>query len=96
MTTIKNKNYPIEYAHSIAIENIASLLQANQQNGLSEDEVDKRIEAYGLNSYKAQKQKSIFLLLIEQFKSPIIALLVVAAGFSFSSSTGLKGFLSSE
>jgi len=92
MTTIKTKNYPIENAHSITIENIASLLKANQQNGLSDDEVDKRIEAYGLNSYKEQKQKSIFLLLLEQFKSPIIALLVVAAGFSFFFQHWIEGF----
>jgi len=92
MTTIKTKNYPIEYAHSITIENIASLLQANQQNGLSDNEVDKRIKSYGLNSYKEQKQKSIFLILIEQFKSPIIGLLVVAAGFSFFFQHWIEGF----
>ncbi len=63
MTTIKTKNYPIEYAYSIAIENIASLLQANQQNGLGEDEVDKRIALYGLNSYKEQKKKVFFYYL---------------------------------
>lgn len=92
MTKPENITYPIEYACSSDAEKITQLLHANQQTGLGEDEVAKRIEAFGLNSYKAQKQKSIFLILIEQFKSPIVLLLVVAAGFSFFFQHYIEGF----
>jgi Ca2+-transporting ATPase len=91
---MKNKNsfYPIEFPHSEDIEKIAQLLQANQQSGLTEQQVQKGIKDYGLNSYKAQKQKSIFLILLAQFKSPIILLLVVAATLSFFFQHWLEGF----
>ncbi len=89
--TITN-NSPIEYPHTMEIENIFQLLNTNQQHGLNEAEVEKRIETYGLNSYKAQKQKSLFLILIEQFKSPIVILLVVAAGLSFFFEHYIEGY----
>ncbi len=92
MKTIEGTTYPIENTYSVSTEEIARLLQANQQNGLSEDDVNKRIEAYGLNRYTEQKQKSIFLIIVEQFKSPIVLLLVVASAFSFFFQHWLEGF----
>jgi len=84
--------YPIEFPHSLDVENISQIIHANQQSGLTEPEVQKRILAYGLNGYKAQKQKSIFLILLSQLKSPIVLLLVVAAGFSFFFEQWIEGF----
>ncbi|MEJ7828945.1 MAG: HAD-IC family P-type ATPase, partial [Segetibacter sp.] len=92
MVTPNNKTYPIENAHAKSIDEITKLLAANQQTGLSEDNIVERIKAYGLNSFQQQKQKSIFLILFEQFKSPIILLLVVAAGFSFFFEDWIEGF----
>jgi Ca2+-transporting ATPase len=92
MVTLNDKTYPIENAHSKNIEEILKLLDTNQENGLSEADIDERIKTYGLNSYQEQKQKSIFLILVEQFKSPIILLLVVAAGFSFFFQDWIEGF----
>ncbi len=87
-----NSSYPIEFPHAEDVEKIAQLLQANPQSGLTEQEVQKRIEEYGLNSYKAQKQKNVLLILLSQFKSPIVLLLVVAAGFSFFFEHWIEGF----
>jgi len=88
-----NKNiYPVENAHLIKINELAKLLDVNLQTGLKESSINDRITKYGLNSYAAQKQKSIWLILFEQFKSPIILLLVVAAGFSFFFKDWLEGF----
>jgi len=89
---MKTKSYPISNALSLPIDDIVNRLQANQQNGLSENDITKRIKKYGLNRYEEQKQQSIFLLLFEQFKSPIILLLVVAAGFSFGFQHWIEGF----
>ncbi|REG78374.1 cation-translocating P-type ATPase [Algoriphagus antarcticus] len=87
-----NSSYPIEFPHAEDVEKIAQLIHANQESGLTEQEVQKRIKEYGLNSYKAQKQKSIFLVLVDQFKSPIVLLLVVAATLSFLFEHWLEGF----
>ena len=84
--------YPIENTHSMMIEEIAKQLNANLQSGLEESSINERITKYGLNSYAEQKQKSIWLILFEQFKSPIILLLVVAAGFSFFFKDYIEGF----
>ena len=83
---------PIENAHSIKIDDLATLLDVNLQSGLTESSIDDRITTYGLNSYAVQKQKSILRILVEQFKSPIIFLLVVAAGFSFFFEDWIEGF----
>ncbi|MEO7310662.1 MAG: cation-transporting P-type ATPase [Chitinophagaceae bacterium] len=92
MATPNNTTYPIENAHAKNIDEIVQLVAANQATGLGEDEIDDRIKTYGLNSYQQQKQKSIFLILLEQFKSPIILLLVMAAGFSFITRDWIEGF----
>lgn len=51
--------------------------------GLSTEDAKNRQAHYGLNSIPTAKQETIFKLLIEQFKSPIIYVLLVAAGVSF-------------
>jgi len=89
---VKSNAYPIEHPHSLGAENIAQLLGANLKNGLNKADAAKRIEIYGLNAYKAQAQKSIFLILVEQFKSPIILLLVAAGGLSFFFEKWIEGF----
>jgi len=89
---MKTKSYPISNALSLPIDDIVGRLQANQQHGLSQSDIAKRIKTYGLNCYEEQKQKSIFLLLFEQFKSPIVLLLVVATGFSFAFQHLIEGF----
>lgn len=86
------KSYPIKFAHSLPLENINEMLQTNKSTGLSESDIAKRIKTYGLNRYEEQKQKSIFLLLFEQFRSPIILLLVFASGFSFVFQHLIEGF----
>jgi magnesium-transporting ATPase (P-type) len=62
---------------------IAKLMNVNLQTGLKESSINERITKYGLNSYVAQKQKSIWLILFEQFQSPIILLLLVAPHFGY-------------
>ena len=51
-------------------------------NGLSSNEAQKRLNSYGPNSIKPQKQSGTFLLLIGQFQSPIILILLAATVLS--------------
>ena len=49
------------------------------ENGLNENEVQKRREKYGLNELIEQKPKSAIFLFLEQFMDVLIALLIIAA-----------------
>lgn len=51
--------------------------------GLSHEEVLKRQRQFGLNQIEQQKGRSTLKILIDQFLSPLIAVLVVASGISF-------------
>ncbi|MFM9945502.1 MAG: cation-translocating P-type ATPase [Bacteroidia bacterium] len=92
MTPLQRENEFLKFAHSISLEKLISELQIDTGKGLTESEVKKRLKIYGSNSYKEQKQKSIFLIFLQQFNSPIVILLVVAAGVSFSFKHWLEAF----
>ena len=51
--------------------------------GLNETEAQKRLQLYGYNTLKPKKRKDSLALLIAQFKSPIIIILLFATGLSF-------------
>ena len=63
----------------------SDLMQSLQTNpkGLNNDEVQKRLSIYGFNRLKPKKKTDIFTLLLAQFKSPIILILILAAILSF-------------
>jgi P-type Mg2+ transporter len=48
-------------------------------NGLSQDDAERRLQQYGPNSIKAGNQSTAVGLLLNQFKSPLVLILVVAA-----------------
>lgn len=50
--------------------------------GLTTEDAKKRIISYGANRLKPQKRSDAFTLLIAQFKSPIILILLFATGLS--------------
>jgi Mg2+-importing ATPase len=52
-------------------------------NGLTNDEAKKRLEKYGLNILKNESHSTITKLLLGQFKSALILLLVIASLLSF-------------
>jgi Mg2+-importing ATPase len=57
-------------------------LQTTPQ-GLMSDEVQQRLLRYGSNLLKPRKKSDALILLLAQFKSPIILILIFAAGLSF-------------
>ena len=66
---------------SISATELLNNLQATA-NGLTTDEAKKRLISYGANRLKPQKRSDAFTLLIAQFKSPIILILLFATGLS--------------
>jgi Mg2+-importing ATPase len=67
---------------SVPLENLLMLLDTKPE-GLSNEEVQKRIIKYGLNLLKSKKRKGTITLLLLQFKSPIILLLLFSSILSF-------------
>jgi len=62
---------------------VLTRLQASL-GGLSEAEARKRLQFYGYNTLKPKKRNDSLTLLIAQFKSPIIIILLFATGLSFA------------
>ena len=71
-------NDPIENPHHFTVEEMLQTLQTDAELGLSSQEAAKRNQAFGYNIYQNQKQKSLLMMMILQFKSPIVYLLIIA------------------
>ena len=61
------------------VNEVAGNLETNLEKGLSNEEVNKRIEQNGYNELKAAKKKSLFVKFLEQFKDFMIVVLIIAA-----------------
>ena len=68
-----------------AKENEAVLvdLVTDQKTGLSGEEVKSRQEKYGENKLQEKKKKTMFQRFMDQFKDPMIIILLIAAAISF-------------
>ncbi len=78
-------NYPLENVHTFSEEEILGSFETDSTQGISQAEAKDRATQFGANIYQAQKEKSIWLMILQQFKSPIVYLLFVgvAAGVYF-------------
>ena len=66
---------------SLTVADLLNKLQTNA-NGLTTEDAKSRLAAYGANRLKPPKKSDTFTLLISQFKSPIILILLFATGLS--------------
>jgi P-type Ca2+ transporter type 2C len=69
--------------HSLTPEEVLSALDTDAQKGLSPSEVEQRQKQFGINNIIRQQKQKGFLILLSQFKSPIVILLLIAAALSF-------------
>jgi Mg2+-importing ATPase len=67
---------------SLPAADLLGCLHATPQ-GLTSDEARQRLSLYGPNRLKPEKEHHVLVLLLAQFKSPIILVLLAAAGLSF-------------
>ena len=74
-----DQNLQSFWSHSVS--EILKSLQVTA-DGLTTDEANKKLENYGANRLKPAKRSDAFTLLIAQFKSPIILILLFATGLS--------------
>ena len=68
---------PVAY-WSLAPEQLLSALHASR-NGLQPVDAAQRLQQYGLNTISAQQQATALRLLLSQFKSPLVLILIFAA-----------------
>ncbi|NBA88373.1 HAD-IC family P-type ATPase [Emticicia sp. CRIBPO] len=71
--------YPIKNPHCLTREQTLATLQSDVVSGLASSEARKRNRDFGLNVYQTQKQKSAWKMILEQFQSPVVYLLISGA-----------------
>ena len=64
-------------------DELLSKLETDQENGLSSDEIESRLQKYGHNELKEEEGKSFLTRLKEQFADFLILILIGAAIISF-------------
>ncbi len=74
--------YPHTDVHTLSVEETEDVFQTNIETGLTNAEAAKRSKQFGLNVYQIQKQKSIWMMVFQQFKSPIVYLLLAGTAVS--------------
>lgn len=77
--------------YNLAVSEAAEQLGTDIKQGLSATESQKRIETDGYNEFTRKKKKSLFVKFIEQFKSFMIVVLIIAALIS-----GIVGYFDGE
>lgn len=88
MTDNKQKNalLPVEEKpvawHAMSPEEALMQLETTPAKGLTTEEAEKRQLVYGLNQLKEKPKKTFFQLVLDQLKSFVIILLIVAAFIS--------------
>ncbi|MFO7924273.1 MAG: cation-transporting P-type ATPase [Bacteroidales bacterium] len=65
--------------HALSVDEVIEIIQTNPDEGLSDDEVKKRLEKYGRNEIPKGKKRSTFQRLLAQFQNTLIYVLLVAA-----------------
>ncbi len=77
--------------HSATAEEVLHQLDTNSTQGLSQEEVFKRQELYGPNELQEETTPSPYLILVNQFKSIVILILVAAAAVALISARWPEG-----
>ncbi|MBD3379533.1 MAG: HAD-IC family P-type ATPase [Candidatus Omnitrophica bacterium] len=74
----EKKNWP-----QVDIKEAAASLDVDLEKGLSEEEIERRKEEYGPNEIAGKKKRSALMRFLDNFKEPLIYILLVAALVSF-------------
>ncbi|MBD3297610.1 MAG: cation-transporting P-type ATPase, partial [candidate division Zixibacteria bacterium] len=74
---------PLSNPWSTSIEDVLSSLEVDRKQGLSSQRVTDQRHRYGDNRLQGAKRRSVWSLIIDQFKNLVILLLAAAAIVSF-------------
>jgi len=70
--------------HSLTSEQVLEMMQVDQSHGLSDREIRRRLDRHGPNKLREAKGLSVWQIVIEQFMSMVIIVLVVAGTVAFA------------
>lgn len=73
---------PAANAHARPIAELLAELGVDEARGLSAAEAERRLEEFGPNALRVQKPTSVWKILIDQFRSVVIGLLLAAAAIA--------------
>jgi Ca2+-transporting ATPase len=82
----------VDQSWTKSAEEVLEALDVSVEQGLASDEAEKRREEYGWNRLRSAERRSVWQILLEQFKSLIVLLLAVAAVLSFAFGDFVEGF----
>lgn len=72
-----------KYTYQQTVEETMNQIASSKQ-GLSSSEVEKRKEKYGLNEIEQGDKKSVLTLFLENFKDPMIIILLIVAAIQIA------------
>lgn len=70
--------------HALTIEDVRSALRTDAESGLQAAEAQRRLSRYGPNTLRKHRPPNIVLLLLGQFNSPVVYLLLAASVFALA------------
>lgn len=73
------KSLRTEEAAKQPFEEVCDRLQTDLRNGLSWNEADYRLKKYGYNELEVKQEEPLWKKYFDQFKNPLIVLLLVSA-----------------
>lgn len=80
-----------QYHYNQSVEDIAADFSTSCVDGLKKDEIQSRLMKFGYNEFAKKKGKSLWIKFLEQFKSFMILILLIAAIVS-----GITGYIHGE
>lgn len=83
--------YMLRTPFALSVEDTIAEFTSSRIQGLSKEEVEARLEKYGLNEIPSQGPKPRYRILAGQLMDPIIYILTVAAILAFLFSDALEG-----
>jgi magnesium-transporting ATPase (P-type) len=69
--------------HSLQPDEVVAKLKSDLTCGLSRNDASERLQQFGPNELPESKKRTLLSIFLHQFRSPLIYLLVVAAGIAF-------------
>ena len=77
--------------HTLTIETAFERLRADVIEGLTQEEAKRRLEQHGPNALPQARQRTAIEILLSQFRSLIVVLLIAATAIAFAMGDSLEG-----
>jgi P-type Ca2+ transporter type 2C len=83
---------PSNHWYRLPTHEVEQSLNTDHENGLSSPQAEKRLRQYGANTLTSAPRRSALSILVAQFKSLIVVLLIAASTLAFLLNETIEGF----